>query len=440
MKYKALVRFLHSLILVKRSFWWLGSKFSLVLAKFFGKIWRFFAFFNYKIEYFFRRMGWGKDRAWWLKRDNLQIILFLVLFFSALPQTKLFTKDINDIPGHGTVAYSLFGPGEDYGVEELAAVDTTGFTTAAPSWRTGAVGSDMASYQTDMFAEQGLGMLAAGGSAIVRPSILPGTAVIGQERRTVVEYTIEPGDSLGNIAYRFGVSVATILWENNLGVNSIIRPGEKIRIPPTTGVMHAVKKGDTIKKIATAYGVKPEEIIKFNNLKEDGTDLVIGEKIMVPGGVKAEARTYSTVPQTYSSFQKIAAPASSKQSPGSSGYVWPSAARIITQYYSWRHLGLDVAGPLNSANYAARAGTVTKSQCGWNNGYGCVIMIDHGNGVVTLYGHNNKLLVNVGEYVTTGQTIGLMGNTGNVRGRTGIHLHFEVRVNGSRVNPLKYVK
>lgn len=440
MKYKALVKLLHSLILIKRFFWWLGSKSYLLLAKFFGKIWRFFAFFNYKIEYFFKRMGWGKDRAWWLRRDYLQVILFLVLFFSALPQTKIFSKVIDDVPGRGTIAYTLFGPGEDYGVEELAAVDTAGYTSAMPSWKTGTVGSDMSAYQTDMFAEQGLGMVAIGGSAIVRPYILPGISVIGQERKTVVDYTVEPGDSLGNIAYRFGVSVATILWENNLGVNSIIRPGEKLRIPPTTGVMHAVKKGDTIKKIATAYGVKPEEVIKFNNLKEDGTDLVIGEKIMVPGGVKAETRSYSTVSSKSAGVSKIAAPASSRQAPSASGYVWPSAVRTITQYYSWRHLGLDVAGPMNSANYAARAGTVTKSQCGWNNGYGCVIMIDHGNGVVTLYGHNNKLLVSVGEYVKTGQTIGLMGNTGNVRGRTGIHLHFEVRVNGSRVNPLKYVK
>jgi murein DD-endopeptidase MepM/ murein hydrolase activator NlpD len=83
---------------------------------------------------------------------------------------------------------------------------------------------------------------------------------------------------------------------------------------------------------------------------------------------------------------------------------------------------------------------VEKSQCGWNSGYGCVIIIDHGGGIKTLYGHNSRLLVNVGDHVEAGQTIGLMGNTGNVRGRTGIHLHFEVWVNGVRTNPFKFVK
>lgn len=439
MKYRTLLKFLRVLILLKRFVWWSGSKFYLISAKFFGKIWRFFAFFNYKIGYLFKRTGWGKDKVWWLKRDNLQIVLMLVLFFVALPQTKIFSKENSSTAGRGTIAFKLFGPGEDYGTEELAP-DATGYSPVVSAWRAGAVESDAAAYQADVFSEQGLGMIAAGGSALSRPYIISGASIVGKERRNIVDYTIQPGDSLGSIAYRFGVSVATILWENKLGVYSIIRPGEVIRIPPTTGVMHSIKKGDTIKKIATTYGVKPEEIIQFNNLKEDGTDLVIGEKVMVPGGVLPEQQAVAKVPTSYSSYSRVAAPASSRQSPGSAGYVWPSAVRTITQYYGWRHLGLDIAGPRNSANYAAKSGTVEVSQCGWNSGYGCYIIINHGDGVKTLYGHNAKLLVQVGEFVKTGQTIGLMGNTGKVRGVTGIHLHFEIRINGARVNPLKYVR
>jgi murein DD-endopeptidase MepM/ murein hydrolase activator NlpD len=68
------------------------------------------------------------------------------------------------------------------------------------------------------------------------------------------------------------------------------------------------------------------------------------------------------------------------------------------------------------------------------------VVIDHGGGIKTLYGHHSKLLVSPGDQVDTGQTIALMGNTGRVYGRTGIHLHFEIRVNGVRVNPLGYVK
>lgn len=434
---------LHLLIGIKRFFWWLGPKMYHILAKFSAKIWHFFAFWNYKFEYYVRRVGWGKDQIWWLKRDNLQLILLAVLFVSALPQTKLLSKELGTHPGEKTIAYRLFGPGEDYGLEEVTAATQTNYVpTAAPVWRTGAVESEPASVVQENSVITELGMVALGGGAVYRSSLIPGSTIVGIERKNIVDYRIEPGDSLSSIAYRYGVSVATLMWENSLGASSIIRPGDVIRIPPTTGVMHTIKKGDTLKKIAVAYGVKTEEIIKFNNLQEDGTDLVIGEKIMVPGGAKQAvvvakpSSKYTTTQGSYSGTR----PVSSSQAPTVAGYVWPSAVHTITQYYGWRHYGLDIAGPMNSANYAARSGTVTKSQCGWNNGYGCVIMIDHGNGVVTLYGHNNKLLVSVGDYVTTGQTIGLMGNTGNVRGRTGIHLHFEVRVNGARLNPLKYVR
>ena len=72
--------------------------------------------------------------------------------------------------------------------------------------------------------------------------------------------------------------------------------------------------------------------------------------------------------------------------------------------------------------------------------YGCVVMIDHGGGIKTLYGHNSRLLVTVGEYVEAGQTIALMGNTVKCAVSTGIHLHFEVWVNNVRNNPFRFVK
>ena len=75
-----------------------------------------------------------------------------------------------------------------------------------------------------------------------------------------------------------------------------------------------------------------------------------------------------------------------------------------------------------------------------NHGYGCWIIIDHGNNIKSLYGHNDQILVSVGDYVERGQTIGLMGKTGNVRGVTGIHLHFEIIAGGQRVNPYGYVR
>jgi murein DD-endopeptidase MepM/ murein hydrolase activator NlpD len=442
MKYKLLLKILYLLVGIKQFLWWTGKNIYLHIAKFFILIWRFFAFWNYKLEYFFKKIGLGTDKIWWLKRDNLQIILLVVLFVSALPQTRVLSQEIGIHPGQKTLAYKLFGPGEDYGYEEISAETTVAPATEAPAWKSGTVQSEptlgVPTDENNLNIE--LGTFALSG-AVGKPVIMSGTAIVSVSRKEVADYIIQPGDSLSSIAYRYGVSISTLMWENSISYTTLLRPGDKLRIPPTTGIMHTIKKGDTLKKIASTYGAKVEDIVNFNGLDEDGTDLVIGKRIMIPNGTAVQVAvrpksTYSTSAGKYTG----SVPASSAQSPSVSGYVWPTKARIITQYFGWRHAGLDIAGPMNTPNYAARAGTVTKSQCGWNNGYGCVIMIDHGNGVITLYGHNNKLLVSVGDYVTAGQTIGLMGNTGNVRGITGIHLHFEVRVSGSRVNPLKYVK
>jgi murein DD-endopeptidase MepM/ murein hydrolase activator NlpD len=111
--------------------------------------------------------------------------------------------------------------------------------------------------------------------------------------------------------------------------------------------------------------------------------------------------------------------------------------RRITQYFGWRHTGLDIAGKLGTPIYATRAGKVIKSQCGWNGGYGCYIIIDHGGGVISLYGHNSQLFVSVGDKVVQGQNISVEGSTGR---STGPHLHFEIRVNGVHQNPLKYIR
>lgn len=441
MKYRVLLKILHGLIFIKRIFWAIGSQFFGLVSNIALFFWKNFGYFGYKIVNGFKGAGLRSDSLWFLRRDILQIILFLSLFIICLPQTKLFGKEDFFIPGQQSLAYKIFGPGEQYrgGFEEVFPETSAVPESQVLAWRIGTVGRQTIKINEN--AEEGIferSLAVLNNASLKQPIILPGT-VNTAVRKSIIEYKIEEGDSLGGIAYRFGISVNTLLWENNLTLRSIIKPGQTLRILPTNGLVHTVKKGDTLKKIASTYKATVDEIITFNGIEEDGSNLKVGEKIIIPNGVKQVAQTsvgYTTTARPSSGIT----PPSSSQAPSTKGFVWPSAAKIITQYYSWRHYGLDIAGPKNSANYAAKAGTVEVSQCGWNSGYGCYIIINHGGGVKTLYGHNNELLVKVGDQVSAGQTIGLMGNTGKVRGVTGIHLHFEVIVNGGKKNPLLYVR
>lgn len=125
---------------------------------------------------------------------------------------------------------------------------------------------------------------------------------------------------------------------------------------------------------------------------------------------------------------------------------WPTVpdAKVYSEYgrryhpvfkYYKKHEGVDIGDRTGDPLYAAGAGTVTKAE--WHSGYGNLVEIDHGNGYVTRYGHSSKILVTVGQVVDQGEEIAKMGETGTA---TGPHVHFEIRVNGSTVDPLPYIK
>jgi len=109
-----------------------------------------------------------------------------------------------------------------------------------------------------------------------------------------------------------------------------------------------------------------------------------------------------------------------------------------TQYFSAGHYAIDIANNSSPPIYAAESGVIEKSQCGWSGGYGCHVIINHENGMKTLYAHMRRLDVTIGERVARGQILGQMGNTGRVYGRTGIHLHFEVNIDGIKRNPVAF--
>lgn len=181
-------------------------------------------------------------------------------------------------------------------------------------------------------------------------------------------------------------------------------------------------------------GEKQEELVK----QELAKALAAQEAAEKAAKAKAQQQTGNSS----SSGTRTATPA--RQSSGA--FLWPSAASTrVTSPYGSRihpitgkqkfHKGLDIGAPNGSDVLAAADGTVVTS--GWNaGGYGNYITINHGGGLVTLYGHNSKLLVSAGETVKKGQVIAKVGSTGN---STGPHIHFEVMLNGSVVNPYNYL-
>ena len=292
----------------------------------------------------------------------------------------------------------------------------------------------------DMITE--FSSLTEGGAAVVKPNIIEPIkhGSIGPAptaNKGVLVYLVQPGETISAIAEKFKISVETILWQNNLNAKSVIKAGNQLEILSVTGVMHKVKSGENIGSIAKKYKVEQEKIISANNLF-DVNDIKIGQKVIIPGGklivpyVSKPNLAQKNVP-TVSPISKLFLPPT--QGILSSGMLWPTSVRIITQYFSWRHMGLDIAGPKGTPLYASDDGEVVLS--GWSTGYGYNILIDHGNGRRTRYAHNSKLYVEKGDQVVKGQTIAAMGSTG---WSTGSHIHFEVIVGGVKKNPLAYVK
>jgi len=226
-------------------------------------------------------------------------------------------------------------------------------------------------------------------------------------------YVVHKGDTLPAIAKMFGVSVNTIRWGNDIKGNTISE-GQTLVILPISGIQHTVKSGDTLQSITKLYKGDLEEVLQYNNLTKNAK-LAVGDIIVVPDG--------EVIP--VSSGSAISKPAPSY--PVYEGYYMrPLIGGIKTQGLHDRY-AVDISAALNTNILASASGQVQIARTGWNGGYGNYIIIKHGNGTQTVYGHLNSILVSAGDYVEQGQVIGKMGKTGRVKGPTGIHLHFEIR-------------
>jgi len=200
-----------------------------------------------------------------------------------------------------------------------------------------------------------------------------------EKRSKTIVYTVEENDTLSKIAWKYSLKIATVKTANNL-TGDTIRPGQRLNIPP--------------------------QDISSSQLATLQTKKVAGARYPFSGTFRRPTSGWS-VSQWFGR----------------------------TSFESW-HTGIDLDSRSGRTIFASASGRVAAVRRGWGSGYGNHIIIDHGQGFTTLYGHLSSFSVSGGQWVNQGQVIGIMGSTG---WSTGIHLHFEIRKNGSPQNPMNYL-
>mgnify|MGYP001602951763 FL=1 len=229
----------------------------------------------------------------------------------------------------------------------------------------------------------------------------------------ILIYTVEPGDTPSAIAGRFGISLNTLLWANDVSNANHIGVGDKLVILPITGVQYEVRRGDTPEGIAKRFKGDFADIASFNGLAI-GETLEAGTVIIIPDG---------ELPLPLLPSTKIGSrPAAPPEYKGY--YLRPIlGGRRSRGVHGFN--GVDLADSCGMAVLAAAEGSVILSRsAGWNGGYGRYVVLTHPNGTQTLYAHLTAIFAGIGQQVTQGTQIGTIGSTGN---STGCHLHFEIR-------------
>ncbi len=244
-------------------------------------------------------------------------------------------------------------------------------------------------------------------------------------KKEIQSYTVQRGDTISTIAKKFGLAINTILWENNLSLTSYIRPGDKLNILPVDGITYTVRSGDTVGAIAKRYNTTIKKILTYNNIAS-ASKIKIHQKLIIPDGKLGHTKITPTK-SIYSSKKP-------KASTNTGNFIWPNDSRRITQYYHWRHHAIDIGARTGTPIYAPISGRVVKA--GWSTGYGYNVVIDNGRGIKTRMAHASKLYVKYGQLVKQGEVVAAVGSTG---WSTGPHIHFEIIINGVKVNPLNYL-
>lgn len=266
------------------------------------------------------------------------------------------------------------------------------------------------------------------------------------------EYVVAENDSWWLIARKNDLKTVEVLAANpGATLDTIIKPGEKITIEKVSPYLTVVFEGTKVATETIPFDVET----KVDNKLASGTSKVTkagadGEKVVTYSYVQKndkivtktivdEKVTKEAVSQVVTKGPQRVQVASASRGSGLVPALVRPYGGYVSSYYGYRgsefHTGIDYAGSSGDPFVAAATGTVVSA--GRQGNYGNCILVDHGNGIQTRYAHASKLLVNVGQSVSQGETIGLVGSTGR---STGSHLHFEIIVNGDTVNPANYVR
>ena len=274
--------------------------------------------------------------------------------------------------------------------------------------------------------------------------------VVNATSQEEVIYTIQAGDTWSQIAARYEMSSSELLALNPGFDIDKIWEGQELTVSAAVPLL----------SVKTVERVQYQAPVAYETEYVDDSTMYQGESRVITKGVEGLANVDAHVSYTDGietardviSSETITAPVTqvvakgTKERPktmASGTFSWPASGRLTSTFGgrkspggigSTNHKGIDIANARGTAIKASDGGTVTYA--GWMSGYGYLVIIDHGNGYQTYYGHNSKLLVNVGTKVYKGQQIAKMGSTGN---STGNHCHFEIRLYGTPVNPLKYL-
>lgn len=253
-------------------------------------------------------------------------------------------------------------------------------------------------------------------------------------------YVVEPGDYLGLIAEKVGMTQEAIKELNpQIESDDDIYYDDRLKIiVPTAPVQILVEKQETYTESYYADVVYEDDgsmYIGETAVLQEGSPgtHTVTDLVTYKGDMESSRSRLDEVVEVAAVAEVVLRGTKSKPT-----YMFPVTNWTVTSNFGYRwgrlHAGTDVGVPIGTTVRASRGGQVITA--GWVGGYGNCVIIDHGDGVCTRYGHLSQVLVSVGQYVDQGDQIALSGNTGR---STGPHLHFEIRINGEAVDPLPYL-